>query len=153
MVGLFHFKWNVQNSNSIAISIFVLYDFHLWNKDDLSLAMFLEKMLVLVKEMVVILERCMCSHLLLGKIIFFTCPPLKKLLVLPKEMVVLLERCMCSCVLLSKIVFFFKEIHLLLGENAYVPKGDASTHWGNVCLPQAVPKGDVCVLGNSICAP
>jgi len=47
--------------------------------------MFLEKMLVLVKEMVVHLEKCMCSHLLLGKIFFFTCPPLKKLLVLPKE--------------------------------------------------------------------
>jgi hypothetical protein len=87
--------------------------------------MFLEKMLVLIKEMVVHLEKCMCSHLLLGKIIFFTCPPLKKLLVLPKEMVVLLERCMCSHVLLSKIIFFFKEIYLLLGGNAYVPKGNA----------------------------
>jgi hypothetical protein len=87
--------------------------------------MFPEEMLVLVKEMVVLLEKCMCSHLFLGKIIFFTCPPLERLLVLPKEMVVLLERCMCFHVLLSKIVSFFREIHLLLGGNAYVPKGDA----------------------------
>jgi len=84
--------------------------------------MFLEKMLILVKEMVVLLEKCMCSP---RKIIFFTCAPLKKLLVLPKEMVVLLERCMCSHVLLSKIIFFFKEIYLLLGGNANVPKGNA----------------------------
>jgi hypothetical protein len=42
------------------------------------------------------LKNACALNLLLGKIIFFTCPPLKKLLVLPKEMVVLLERCMCS---------------------------------------------------------
>ncbi len=122
MVGPFHFKWKVQNSNNFAIFIFVLDDFHLWNKDDHSLAMFPEEMLVLVKEMVVLLEKCMCSHLFLGKIIFFTCPPLWRLLVLPKEMVVLLERCMCSHVLLSKIISFFGEVHLPLGEMLMFPR-------------------------------
>jgi hypothetical protein len=113
--------------------------------------MFPKEMLVLVKEMVVLHEKCICTHLFLGKIIFFTCPSLGRLLVLQKEMVVLLERCMCSHVLLSKIVSFFGEI-LLLGEMLMFPR-EVLVLPKEMCVPHSVPKGDVCVLGKDTCTP